>query len=86
MIDGGPWQNKGLNNVRVKLVKIIAELEADCLKIGRAPWPGRHHKAELAGGSGDAMQAKEKKLGRKVSMKSLKGAHIEVELQNKLRV
>ena len=41
----------------------MTELEADCLKTGRAPWLGRHHKAELAGGGDDAMQAKGKKLG-----------------------
>ena len=63
----------------------IAELQADCLKTGRAPWPGRRHKAEFAGGGGDAMQDKRKKLGQEVSMKSLKGAHFEVELQGKLQ-
>ena len=64
----------------------MAELEADCLKAGKAPWPGRrHHKAEFAGGGGDVMQAKRKKLGQRVSMKSLKGAHFEVELQEKLQ-
>jgi len=57
----------------------MAELEADCLKIGRAPWLGRGHKAEFTGGGGDAMHAKGKKLGQRVSMKSLKGAHFEVE-------
>ena len=40
---------------------------------------------ELAGGDGDTMQAKGKKLGQGVSMKSLKGAHFEVELQEKLQ-
>ena len=41
---------------------------------------------EFADCGGDAMQAKEKKLGQgKVSMKSFKGAHLEVELQEKLQ-
>ena len=44
----------------------MAELEADCLKTGGGPWPGRHHKAKFAGGGGDAMQAKRKKLGQGV--------------------
>jgi len=52
---------------------------------GRAPWPGRRHKAEFAGGDGDAMQAKGKKLGQGASIKSLKGAHLKVELQEKLQ-
>jgi len=52
---------------------------------GRAPWPGRHHKAEFADGGSDAMQAKGMKLGQGVSMKSLKGAYFEVELQKKLQ-
>jgi len=55
----------------------MAELEADCLKTG-----GRH-KAKFAGG-GDAMQAKGKKLGQGVPMKSLKGDHFKVELHEKL--
>ena len=42
----------------------MAELEADWLKTGRVPWLGRRHKAELAGDSGDAMQAKGKKLSQ----------------------
>ena len=46
---------------------------------------GRRHKEELAGGSGDAMQAKEKKLTQEVSMKNFKGAHFKVELQGKLQ-
>jgi len=63
----------------------MAELEADCLKIGRAPMARRRHKAKFAGDDGDAMQAKGKKLGQSgVSMKSLKGAHFGVELQEKL--
>ena len=41
----------------------MEELEADCLKTGRAPWPGRRHKVEFAGGDGGAMQVKGKKLG-----------------------
>ena len=41
----------------------MAELEADCLKTGRALWLGRRHKVEFAAGGGDAMQAKGKKLG-----------------------
>ena len=57
----------------------MTELESDCLKTGGAPWLGRCHKAELAGG-GDAMQAKGKKLSKRVSIKSIKGAHFEVEL------
>ena len=63
----------------------MAELEADCLKTGRAPWPRRRHKAELAGDGSDAMQVKRKKLSQGASMKSLKGAHFEVELQGKLQ-
>ena len=63
----------------------MAELEADCLKTGKAHWPGRRHKAKFTGGGGDAMQAKRKKLGQRVSMKSLKGAHFEVEFQEKLQ-
>jgi len=63
----------------------MAELEMDCLKTDRVPWPGRRHKAELAGGGGDVVQAKRKKLSQGVSMKSLKGAHFEVELQGKLQ-
>ena len=57
----------------------MAELEADCLKTGRASWPGRRHKAEFAGGGGDAMQVKGKKVSQGVLMKSLKGAYFEVE-------
>ena len=53
----------------------MAELEADCHKTDEGPWPGRRHKAELAGGDDDAMQAKKKKLSQRVSMKNLKGAH-----------
>jgi len=34
---------------------------------------------------GDAMQAKKKKLGQRVSMKYLKEAQFEVELQEKLQ-
>ena len=63
----------------------MTELEAGCLKTSGAPWPGRHHKAELAGGSSDAMQAKKKKLDQGVSMKNLKGAHFEMEFQRKLQ-
>ena len=63
----------------------MTELEADCLKTGRAPWLGMRHKAKFAGGDGDAMQAKGKKLSRGVSMKNLKGAHFEVELHGKLQ-
>ena len=63
----------------------MAELEADCLKTSRAPWPGRRHKAKFAGGDGNVMQAKRKKLGLGLLMKSLKGAHFEVELQEKLQ-
>ena len=48
-------------------------------------WLGRRHKAELAGGGGDAMQAKGKKLGQGVLMKSLKEAHFEVALEGKLQ-
>ena len=62
----------------------MTELEADCLKTGRAPRRGRGHRAEFAGGDGDAMQVKGKKLGQEVSIKSLKGTHFEVELQEKL--
>jgi len=40
---------------------------------------------EFADGGGDAIQAKRKKLGKGVSMKSLKGVHFEVELQEKLQ-
>ena len=57
----------------------------DCLKTGRASWPGRRHKAKFFGGDGDAMQANGMKLDQGVSMKSLKGAHFEVELQRKLK-
>jgi len=57
----------------------------DYLKTGGGLWPGRRHKEELAGGSGDAMQAKEKKLTQEVSMKNFKGAHFKVELQGKLQ-
>ena len=63
----------------------MAELETDCLKSSGAPWLKRHHKAKLAGGVGDAMQAKGKKTRSGVSMKSLKGAHFEVELEGKLQ-
>ena len=63
----------------------MAELEADGLKIGRAPWPGRRHKAELAGGGGDAMQVKGKKLSQGVSMKSLKEVQFVIEFQEKLQ-
>ena len=63
----------------------MAKLEVDCFKTGRTPWSGRHHKVKFAGGSGDAMQVKGKKLGQEVSIKSLKGAHFEVELQGKLQ-
>ena len=63
----------------------MTELEADCLKTGGGPWPGRRHKAELASGGSDAMQLKRKKLGQGVSMKSLKGAYFEVEIQGKLQ-
>jgi len=62
----------------------MVELEADYLKTGRAPWPGRHHKTEFTSGSCDAMQAKGKKLGQGVPMKILKGAHFEMEFQEKL--
>ena len=63
----------------------MVELEVDCLKTDRAPVAGRRHKAEFAGGGGDAMQTTKKKLGQGgVSIKSLKGAHFEVELQEKL--
>jgi len=40
---------------------------------------------KLAGGGGDTMQAKSKKLGQKVSIKSLKRAHFEAEFQEKLQ-
>jgi len=40
---------------------------------------------KLAGGGGDAMQSKGKKLSKRVSMKSSKGAHFVVELQEKLQ-
>ena len=63
----------------------MTELEADYLKISRAPWPGSRHTSKLASGGSDAMQVKGKKLGQGVSMKSLKGAHFEVELQEKLQ-
>ena len=43
-----------------------------------ASWPERCHKTEFAGGDGDTMQAKGKKLGQGVSMKNLTGAHFEV--------
>ena len=46
---------------------------------------GRHHKTEFVGGGGDAMQIKRKKLSLGVSMKILKRAHFEVELQGKLQ-
>ena len=60
----------------------MAELEADCLKIGR----GREGvTAKFVSDGGDAMQAKGKKLGQGVSMKSLKGTHFEVEIQEKLQ-
>ena len=44
-------------------------------------WMERRHKAKFFGGGSDAMQEKGKKLSQKVSMKNLKGAHFEVELQ-----
>ena len=50
----------------------------------QGPIPERRHKAKFAGGGGDAMQVMGKKLGQVVSMKSLKEAHFEVELQGKL--
>ena len=46
-----------------------------------APWPGRRRKAKFTGDGGDAIQAKEKKPGQGISMKSLKGANFEEELQ-----
>jgi len=63
----------------------MAKLEADCLKTGKAPWSGRRHKAKFASSDGDAMKVKRKKLGQGASMKSLKGAHFEEELQGKLQ-
>ena len=58
----------------------MSELKENYLKTGRASWPGRRHKAELAGGGGNAMQAKGNKRSQRVSIKSLKEAHFEVEL------
>ena len=58
----------------------MAELEADCLKIGRAPWRERRYRAKFAGGGANAMQAMRKKLSQEVS-KKLDGVHFEVELQ-----
>ena len=46
---------------------------------------GKRHKLEFAGGGSDAIQVKGKKLSQGVSMKSLKEAHFEVELQEKLQ-
>ena len=63
----------------------MTELEVDCLKTGRGLLVWKASQAKLAGSGGDAMQAKEKKLGQGVSMKSLKGAHFEEELQGKLQ-
>ena len=64
----------------------MTELKANCLKIGGVPMDGRRHKAEFAGGGGDAMQVKRKKLCQYgVSMKRLKEAHFKVELQGKLQ-
>ena len=41
---------------------------------------------EFAGSGGDVMQANRKKLGQDgVSLKSLKGAHFEVKLKEKLQ-
>ena len=63
----------------------MAKLEVNCLKTSRAQWPGRRHKIKFASGGGDEMQVKGKKLGQGVSMKSLKGAHFEEELQGKMQ-
>jgi len=73
-----------LNNVRVKSVRPWQNKRRIASRPAGPPWPRRRHKAELAGG-GDAMQAKGKKLSQRVSIKSLKGAHFEVELQGKLQ-
>ena len=51
----------------------------------RAPSPGWRDKAKLAGSVSDIMQVKGKKLIQGVSMKSLKGAYFEVEIQGKLQ-
>ena len=50
----------------------------------RPQWPESRHKMKFAGSNGDAMQAKKNKLGQRISIQSLKGAHFEVELQEKL--
>ena len=42
----------------------MAKLKADYLKTSGASWPKRRHKAKLAGGGGDAIQVKGKKLGQ----------------------
>ena len=59
-------------------------LEADCLITGKDHGRERRHKVKLAGGGGDAMQVKRKKLGQRISMKNLKRSHFEVEFQGKL--
>ena len=64
----------------------MAELEADCLKTGRSPMAEKASQSGICRqDGGDAMQIKRKKLSQGVSMKSLKGAHFEVELQEKLQ-
>ena len=86
-MEGGPspsdqWKTmarQALDNVRVKSVRSWQNKRQIASRPAGPPWPGRSHKTELAGGGGDAMQAKGKKLGQGVSMKSLKGAHFEVE-------
>jgi len=73
------------DNVHVKSVRLWQNKRQIALRPIGPPWPGRRHKAELAGGGGDAIQAKRKKLSQGVSMKSLKRAYYEMEFQEKLQ-
>ena len=46
---------------------------------------GKASQSGITSDTGDAMQAKKKKLGQEVSLKNLKGAHFEVMLPGKLQ-
>jgi len=73
-----------LDNIRVKLVRPWQNLRRIASKpAGPHGWKASQSEICWCGG-GDIIQAKGKKLGQGVSMKSLKGAHFKVELQGKL--